>query len=70
MSGLLPLLHLASLLNNVSPSQTLSRHRSLKWIAELRDAICSAIPSLIELLGDVRWLARVGAASALGKFAE
>jgi HEAT repeat protein len=65
-----PPLPFANFLNNVSPSQISSRHRSFRWIAELHDTIRGAIPSFIELLKDARWQARVGAASALGKFAE
>ena len=62
-------LYLASLLNNVSPSQLSSRDRSFGWIAELRDAIRdairSAIPTFIELLNHTRWNVRVAAVSAL-----
>jgi HEAT repeat protein len=64
-----PLLHFANFLNNVSPSQTSSRHRSFRRIAELHDAIRSAIPSFVELLKDVQWEARASAASALREFA-
>jgi HEAT repeat len=66
----LPRLHLEGLLNNVSRSYISSRHCSFGWIAELRDAIRSAIPSFIELLKDAQWQARLSAVSAFGKFAE
>ena len=65
-----PPLHLAGLLNNVSPSQTLLQHRSIRWIAGLHEEMGFAIQPLIKLLKDVEWQARVGAASTLGNLAE
>jgi hypothetical protein len=66
--GLVLPLHLASLLNNVSRSQISLQHRSFGWVAELRDAIHSAIPFFIELLNDA--IARVAAVSALATLAK
>jgi hypothetical protein len=69
-SDVLPPLHLASLLQNVSPSQLLLRYCSFGWIAELCDGLHVAIQPLLQLLKDENFDARCAAVSAFGKFAE
>jgi len=67
---MLALLHLPGSLRTVSPSpKSLVLYR-FKYIAELYDAIRTAIPTLIEMLGVNDWFVQSAGVSALAELSK